>query len=116
MSVYNYKIINPKINRKKPFLDRRGFFIVPRIGKNYKYYIEASTFNPNTGDDDYYILISDICFDEQCKKCRVDDYGRLKIPVTGLIKDYLINESKNRGNFNFEYIESLDAYDVYIIE
>lgn len=116
MSVYKYEIINPKINKKKPFLDGRGFFIVPNINKVYRYYIEASKYNPNTGDTDYYLLLSPIEFDERCKTCRVDDYGRLKVFLTGDIKDYITKETKNRGNIKFEYIETIDNYDVFMIE
>lgn len=116
MSIYNYNIINPKTNKKKPFLDRRGFFIVPNINKIYNYYIEASKYNPITGDNDYYLLLSTYEFDEQCKRCRVDDYGRLKVFVTGDIKNYIVQEMNNRGNVKFDYIETIDDYDVYIIE
>lgn len=113
MSILKYEIINPITNRKKPHIDKYGAFIIPAIKKNYKYYIEVKRYNTTTLCYEYFIILSIIKFDSQCKKCRVDDYGRLKLIVHGDIKDYIVNEINNRGNVEFNYMESEQEYDVW---
>lgn len=113
MCIYKYEIINPITNRKKPYIDDKGYLIVPAIGKVYKYYIEASRFNPKKYDKEYFILLSTDKFSSQCKRCRVDDYGRLKLVPHGEIKTILNQQMLEVGNVSFEYIESEEQYDVF---
>ena len=44
-----------------------------------------------------------------CKRCHVDNYGRCQIRPSGKLKEYFIEESKERGNFIFEYLETEDG-------
>lgn len=113
--IHNYEIVNPVINKKKPHVDMHGVFIIPNIKKNYRYYIEAAIYNQQTCDKEYFLLLGMTNFNDNCRKCRVDDYGRLKITIKGEIKDYIIREVKERGNVNVEYLESSDTFDVYTI-
>lgn len=113
--LHTYEIVNPVVNRKKPHVDTHGVFIVPNIRKNYKYYIEAAVYNQQTCDKEYFLLLGINNFNDNCRKCRVDDYGRLKVPIKGEVKDYILRESKERGNVDFEYMESSDTFDVYRI-
>ena len=113
--IHNYEIVNPVINKKKPHVDMHGVFIIPNIKKNYRYYIEAAIYNQQTCDKEYFLLLSTINFNDNCRKCRVDDYGRLEVIIKGEIKDYIIREVKERGNVNVEYLESSDTFDVYTI-
>lgn len=115
MCVYKYEIINPITNRKKPYIDDKGYLIVPAIGKQYKYFIECSRFNPNKYDKEYFIILTIEKFSNQCKRCRVDDYGRLKLFPRGEIKEIFEQQMKTSGNVNFEYLESEDLYDVFNI-
>lgn len=116
MSIFSYEIINPPTDRKKPFLDERGFFIIPNIRKRYCYYIECARNNTNTLCREYFILLSTVKFNESCRKCRVDDYGRLKLKLHGELNDYVVREMPSRGNIKFEYLESENEYDIYLIE
>ena len=115
MCIYKYEVINLKKDNKKPYLDNKGFLIVPNIGKSYKYYIECLRYNPNKCYTEYFLLLSMNKFSSQCKKCRVDDFGRLKVFLRGEIKDAAERNMKNFSNVNFEYIESEDNYDVFIV-
>lgn len=115
MCVYKYEIINPITNHKNPYIDNKGYLIVPAIGKKYKYYIEAARYNPKKCYKEYFILLSDIKFSSQCKRCRVDDFGRLKLVPKGEIKNIFNEQMKEAGNVTFEYIESEESYDVFII-
>lgn len=112
MSIFKYEILNPVKDKKKPFLDRRGFFNIPNLKTNYKYYIECARYNPILGYKEYYILLSKEKFDNNCRNCKMDDYGRLKIPVKGKIKDFI----KDNDDVNIKHIESEDGYDVFKIE
>lgn len=117
MSIVKYEIINPITDRKKPHFNSRGFFVVPNSPiKGYRYYIECARYNPKEFTKEYYILIGVSKFDSQCRKCRVDDYNRLLIPIKGEIKDFIITECALKGNVCFSYIESERGYDVYKID
>ncbi len=91
----------------------RGYFIVPNIGKRYKYFIEVKQYNPNVFQYEYFLLLSTDKFDNNCRTCRIDDYGRLKVKVKGEFADVL-NDIK--GNIDFNYKESTDTFDVWQVD
>lgn len=111
--IFKYEVINPITNNKKPFYDfKRKLFLFP-VDVSYKYYVECARNNATTGGREYFILLSNDKFDDNCRKCRVDDYGRCQINVRGEIKEYIIDEVKNRGNIEVNYISNEEYYDVY---
>lgn len=112
MSVFKYEILNPIVDKKKPFLDRRGFFVIPNLKIDYKYYLECANYNQALGYKEYYILLSKEKFDENCRSCKMDNYGRIKIPVKGELKDFI----KDNSVIDIEYVESENNYDVFKIE
>ena len=65
---------------------------------------------------EYFILISNKKFDDNCRKCFVDSYGRCRIKPSGELKDYITTQTINRDNIDIEYIESTSEYDVYKLE
>lgn len=115
MQIYKYEIISPMTIRTKPFIDSRGKFVIPNINKQYKWYLEANRYNPVTLYKEYFVLISETQFNEHCRKCKVDNKGRLILDIHGEVEDYIKSEAKVRGNVNFDYYESTDYYDVFII-
>lgn len=113
--IFKYEVINPVVSNKKPFYDfKRKLFLFP-VDVSYKYYVECAVNDVTTGGREYFILLGNEKFDENCRKCKVDDYGRCQINVRGEIKDYIINEVKVRGNIEVEYSNNEDNYDVYHI-
>lgn len=116
MSIYNYEILNPVISPKRPFYDiKRKLLFFPANGSNYRYYIEVARNNKDTFAREYYVLLSNRKFDDNCRICRVDNYGRCQINLRGEIKDYVIQETKRRGNIEIEYVESERDYGVFAI-
>lgn len=111
--IYTYEIIAPVTNRKIPYLDSKGFFIVPNVIKLYNYYIEVKRYNPTKFCYEYFLLLGVNKFDSQCRKCRVDDYARLKAKLHGEFMDYTSSIMTARGNINMEYVESVNEYDVW---
>lgn len=113
--IFKYEVINPVTNNKKPFYDyKRKLFLFP-VDIDYKFYVECARTNETTGGREYFILLNNIRFDENCRKCRVDDYGRCQINVRGEIKDYILREMEYRGNIEVNYISNDGDYDVYQI-
>ena len=55
--IVQYELVAPVTDRKAPYLDRFGAFIVPAIKKLYKYYIEVKRYNPNTLCYEYFLLL-----------------------------------------------------------
>ena len=115
MSIYKYVVITPATNKSKPIIKSNGLLIVPNIKKSYKYYLECCRYNPIKFENEYFILLSNNKFDERCKTCRVDDYGRLKLVIKSEMKDVLLKQMTDYSNVNFEYLESEDDYDVFTI-
>lgn len=116
MPIFKYEVLNPVIDNKSPFFDnKRGLFCFPLKGCNYKYYIECAVTNQENGGREYYILLSKKRFDNNCRKCHIDIYGRCQIKVKGELKDYIINETSWRGNIEVNYVESSDDYDVFSV-
>ena len=52
-------------------------------------------------------------YDESCKKCQTNQYGKCSVPITGEFKDYVLEECKERGNIIVEYSESEEGYDSF---
>lgn len=115
MPIVKYKILNPLVNHKKPYYDYKRNKFIFQVKSNYKYFLEAAQFNPEKGYNEYYILIGTEKFDDSCRTCEVDMYGKCKLNVIGELKDYIIDQTKDRGNINVEYVESCDGYDVFSV-
>ena len=115
MEIVKYDIIDKIPNNKKPFFDmKRGFFVF-RLEKEYKYFCQAKTYNRDTYNYDYFLLLGKTKFNDSCRKCYKDDIGRYKIRPTKDIKDYLTIGASNGNNFDLIYVESTELYDVWQI-
>lgn len=115
MPIITYEVINPITDTKRPFLNKSGLLLFYAIGAKYRYFVECARTETN-GSREYYILISDKKFDNNCRLCNVDNYGRCKLKLHGELKDYVTNEIHTRGNVDVEYQESTSEYDIYKIE
>lgn len=114
--ITKYDIINPITDKKSPFYNQKKGLFYFSTSSNYKYYLECSRLNENTSDIEFYILLSEVKFNNNCKQCHVDNYGRCQIRPAGKLKEYILNESKERSNFIMEYLETEDSYDIYKLE
>ena len=114
MAIYGYNIINKVPNRKAPYYNAsNGLFVFP-VDTKYLYYIEASQLNEDVLS--FYILLSTTKFDENALRTHRDEYGKMKIKVSGQLKEYIMNEAKYKANFNVTLVEKGYQYDVYKIE
>ena len=114
--IAKYDILNPITDKRSPFYNQKKGLFYFHTKSNYKYYLECSKLNEYTKDIEFYILLSNKKFDINCKLCHVDNYGRCQIRPAGKLKEYIIQESKERGNFIMDYLESEEYYDVYKLE
>ena len=113
MGIYKFEVLNPTTDRKRPFYNKeKGLFIFP-VKSKYRYFIECANINETTGQRDFYLLLSNTKFDENCRLCHTDSYGRCQVKVKGEIKDYIISETTYRGNIDIVYLESEDDYDIF---
>lgn len=112
MSIVKYEVLNPTINNKKPFLNKEGLLFFP-VKEAYRYYVECAITNEYHGGREYFILLGKEKFDDNCRLCKTDYYGRCQIKLRGEIKNYIMEETKHRGNIYVEYVESTHNYDVF---
>lgn len=113
MAIVKYEVINPVVNYKKPFLNSKGFLVIPHIGGRYKYYVECARNNPFNYEREYYVMLSNIKFDSNCRRCKTNSYGQLTIKLRGELYDFAVAECNTRGNVKFEYMETEEGYDVF---
>lgn len=114
--IVKYKILNPLIDHKKPYYDiKRNQLVIP-VKTNYTYFLEASQYNPEKGIDEYFILLGKTKFDDSCRQCETNMYGKCKVRVLGELKKYILEQLEDRGNLEVEYVESGEYYDVYSIQ
>ena len=111
--ITKYDIINPITDKRSPFYNQKKGLFYFHTKTNYKYYLECTKTNDVTFDTEFYILLGKIKFNENCKRCHVDNYGRCQIRPAGILKEYIIRECEERGNFVMDYIESRETYDIY---
>lgn len=113
IDIYKYEIINPIVDKQRPFLNRDGLFYVPLKGTNYKYFLECTRFNPIYKNKEYFILFGKDKFNINCRKCSIDMYGRYKLNLKGEIKTYIDIEANYNTNIDINYVESETEYDVF---
>lgn len=110
-----FDIINPVTNKRKPRYDKeKDIFLFP-VNIKYRYYIEASKTDKDTGLITYYLLLSKIKFSNQCRLCEVNMYSMCKIHPRGEFKDYVVRECNERGNITVDKIDSNSDFDTWIV-
>ena len=115
--INKFEIINPTIDKSKPYLNRRKELVIPHLTNyKYKWYLEVARDNVITGDRDYFILFSKNKFDDNCLKI-IKDYGcRTAIMPIGELAIYIYREIKNRANIEINYLYSEDNFDVFEVK
>lgn len=113
--ITKFEVLNPTINTKQPFYDRRKDLFYFPVKKSYVYYVECAINDENNGGRSYYILVSEQKFNSNCRRCHVDNYGRCQIKIRGEIKNYIVKETEFRGNIDADIVESNEYYDAYNI-
>lgn len=114
--ITKFNVLNPITDKRSPFYNQKKGLFYFHTKTNYKYYLECSSINEKNNDIEFYILLSTEKFDINCKQCHVDNYGRCQIKPAGKVKEYILDQVKERGNFIMEYMESEDNYDIYKLE
>lgn len=114
--ITKYDILNPIIDKKSPFYNKKKGLFYFHTKSKYKFYLECSRYNEKTHDIEFYVLLSTNKFNLNCKQCHVDNYGRCQIRPAGKLKDFILDELSERINFIFEYLETENDYDIYKLE
>lgn len=117
MCIYKYEVINKQTNKDMPFFDKEKGIFVCYIDRIYNWYCEARTYNKIYDCYEYYLLFSKDKVNKDFKHCRRDYLGRYKIrPGKELNEWFNTYYNVDSGNFNMEYVETINNYDVYSIE
>lgn len=115
MNVTKYNIINPKTDKTLPYYTKDKYLIIPVPNKVYNYFLECTTYNIEEDRNEYFLLLGKEEFDENCRKCQTDGYGRVKIKPKGEFQEYIEKWSRDTRNIVIAYVESEGQYDVYKI-
>ena len=117
MEIYRYEIIGKHTNKNRPFFDKKKGLFIFKLKGNYNWWCQAKLFNNETGCYDYYLLFSKEKFCDTAFKCHKDDFGKYRLSVSDEFKDWLTEYYDiDSGNFNIEYVETINNYDVYSVE
>ena len=108
--ILKYNLINPAIDKKKPYYDEKTRTLKFQVKSNYRYFIQATQINEVTHVKEYFLLLGTEKFDDACKKCQTN---QCSVSLSGEFKEFVISECKERGNIIVEYTESDEGYDAY---
>lgn len=115
MTIVKYNVIDPAIDKHKPYYDvKKKLFIFP-VKQRYSYFVQAYQINSVTNIKEYLLLLGKEKFDESCRRCQVNQYGKCNMRITDEFLEYVKGECAERGNIEIEYLESENNYDVYIV-
>ena len=115
MELYTFNIEAPVTDKSKPFYYATRESLVFRNKIKYAYYLECSKIDEITGDKSFYLLLSLDKFNDNCRRLKRDSYGRYFARLHNEVKNYVVRETKERGNIDINYIESKDYFDIYNI-
>ena len=101
--ILKYNLINPAIDKKKPYYDDKTKTLKFQVKSNYRYFIQATQINEVTHIKEYFLLLGTEKFDDACKKCQTNQYGKCSVSLSGEFKEFVI----------VEYTESDEGYDAY---
>ena len=115
MELYTFNIEAPVTDKSKPFYYANRESLVFRSPIKYTFYIECSKIDEISGEKSFYLLLSNTKFNDNCRPLKRDSYGRYFAKLHNDFKNYVINETNERGNIIIEYLESKEVYDIYSI-
>ena len=108
--------VDEKVDKSKTWLYVKGKCLISNEVQKYKYYNLYKKFNPETNLTNYYIILSNINVNNQLKNVHIDDYGRVKIPISIIyIESGLYKEEKD-CNINLKEVNKDEDSIVYLID
>lgn len=88
--------VDEKVDKSKTWLYIKGKCLISNEVPKYKYYNLYKKYNPETNSTNYYIVFSNENIKNELKQTHIDDYGRIKIPISTIYKESgLYNENKD---------------------
>lgn len=115
MEILQYEIIDKKLDRLKPYYDKKKSLLIFRIQGAYNYYCQARKYNPETNDYEYFLLLGKTRFNDNCNIFYRDDFGRYKIRATDKLRIYMESITIDNANFELDCVDSNEYYDVWQI-
>ena len=109
-NLYSYEILGQNVKNAKYYFPYNEI-IIKRLKKVYNYYIFVKEYDMENEYYNYFILFSVEKINNNCRRCRYDDYGRLRIKVVPEVKSYL----ESVKEFNVTYDSTNGEYDKYAI-
>jgi len=116
MNLSAYDSVKPKIDKTKTWVDTEKQILYSREIQYRPYVTLSKRYDPVCCDYEYFvILLDDYPEDRQYSRTNKDDYGRIKIKLTGIFKDCGLSELGTTQNISIEHIEHTDDGDIYKI-
>lgn len=112
--MFNYETLTT--NKKYPKYNKDRHTIYTKFDKPYRFYLEVRDYNTDYNTYNYYILLGETKFDENCKSITFDDYGRSKIRCCDNIHNEIMNCLENKNTFDLIRENSNEEYDLYSIQ
>lgn len=96
INLNEYDKVNNKIDKSKTWLYVAGKILISNELPKYEYYNIFKKYNTELNTYQYFIILSKIDINNELKYTNIDDYGRVKIPVSSIfIESGLYKEEKN---------------------
>lgn len=117
MNLNAYDVINPKIDKKKTWVDVNKQQLLSREIKYRQYVTISKRYNKENNNYEYFIiLLDDYPQDRTYNKTRKDDYGRIKINLKSIWKESSLSYYTSDSNVNIDLVDSADDGDIYKLD
>ena len=108
--------VDEKVDKSKTWLYVKGKCLISNEVPKYKYYNLYKKYNPETNSTNYYIILSNNNVNNQLKNVHVDDYGRIKIPISIIYYESGLNKEEKDCNITLTCTDSDEESIVYLID
>lgn len=108
--------VSIKLDKTKTWLYIKGKVLISNELPKYEYYNLFKQFNTQLNSNLYYIILAKQNINNQLKPTNIDDYGRVKIPISNIYYESGLNRELKDCNINLICTEEDEDSVVYLID
>lgn len=108
--------VDEKVDKSKTWLYVAGKCLISKELPKYDYYNLYKKYDPELNTVNYYIVFCKENINNELKITHIDDYGRIKIPISSIYKESGLYKEKKDCNISLKEINKDEDSVVYLID
>ena len=117
MNLNAYDNVVEKINKQKSWIDIKKKMLLSRELNVRDYVLLTKRYNKATNTTDYFVVMLDNPpVDRECKRTKVDDYGRCKISLAPIWGETYLSNVTSDFNISISLEEHSTDGDIYKLD